>query len=343
MRLGITINYAGPATALDMAVVLEAERLGYDSVWAAEAWGSDVVSVLAWIGSRTERLKLGAGIMQIPARTPAMTAMTAVSLSELSGGRMILGLGMSGPQVVEGWHGVAYGKPIARTREYVAVVRKAIARQEPLTHNGDYYEIPYQGEDATGLGKPLKMITHPSHEIPIYLAAIGPRNVTLAAEIADGWLPIFYSPERAADVYGPLLEAGFAASGEARKAERFAVVASATCVVTDDIDAGYRAVKPNIALYVGGMGAKGSNFYNDLARRYGYEEAATEIQDRYLAGDRMAAVAAVPDALADEVALIGPPERIRDRLEAWRQAGVDTLLVQSDDIATIRAMAELAG
>jgi F420-dependent oxidoreductase-like protein len=225
----------------------------------------------------------------------------------------------------------------------VAVVRKAIARQEPLTHNGDYYEIPYQGEDATGLGKPLKMITHPSHEIPIYLAAIGPRNVTLAAEIADGWLPIFYSPERAADVYGPLLEAGFAASGEARKAERFAVVAGATCVVTDDIDAGYRAVKPNIALYVGGMGAKGSNFYNDLARRYGYEEAATEIQDRYLAGDRMAAVAAVPDALADEVALIGPPERIRDRLEAWRQAGVDTLLVQSDDIATIRAMAELAG
>jgi F420-dependent oxidoreductase-like protein len=342
MKLGITVNYAGPAASLAMDAILAADEVGFDSVWSSEAWGTDAVSMLAWIGASTKRIRLGTGIMQIPARTPAMTAMTAVGLSELSGGRLILGLGMSGPQVVEGWHGVPYGKPLARTREYVSIVREAIARREPLTHSGAHYEIPYEGEDATGLGRPLKMITHSTHEIPIFLAAIGPKNVTLAAEIADGWLPIFYSPEQAGNVYGPMLREGFERSGEAEKRDRFSITAAAACAITDDLEAGYRAVKPYIALYVGGMGARGKNFYNDLACRYGYEEAAERIQELYLSGEKLAAVAAVPDELADEVALIGSKERIAERLDAWRSSGVDTLLVQTGDAETIRTLAALA-
>jgi F420-dependent oxidoreductase-like protein len=296
---------------------------------------------LSWIAARTETIKVGAGIMQIPARTPAMTAMTAVTLNELSGGRFLLGLGLSGPQVVEGWHGVPYGKPLGKTREYVSIVRSAIARDHPLIHKGAHFEIPYRGKDATGLGKPLRLMTHPKHPVPIYLAAIGPKNVTLTAEIADGWLPIFYSPDRAGAVYGPLLSEGFAASGETEKAARFDTVASLQAIVTDDIDSARMRVKPMLALYIGGMGARGKNFYNDLACRYGYEQEAAAIQDLYLEGNKMEATMAVPDALVDELSLIGTKEMIRDRLATWDESAVTTLALMPTDIDTLRTIAEL--
>jgi len=335
MRLGLAMGYAPPGTNPTELIELaqEAERLGYDSAWAAEAWGTDVVSVLAWLGATTTTLKLGAGIMQIPARTPAMTAMTAATLDLMSGGRMLLGLGTSGPQVVEGWHGQPFGKPLGRTREYVEIVRAAI-RRDLVEHAGEHYAIPYEGDDATGLGKPLKLMLRPLRtEIPIYLAAIGPRNVALAAEIADGWLPVWVSPDHLQEVFGDALET--AKPG-------FDVAAFAVPVaLTDDVQAGRDFVKPHLALYVGGMGAKGQNFYTALVGRYGYEAEAAEIQELYLSGKKMEAIAAVPDALVDEVALVGPRERIADRLDAWRESGVTTLLVQTHDRATLRTMAEL--
>ena len=341
MKLAVNIGYWAGGAGTDLTFIEEAERLGYGSVWVAEAWGSDAATVLSWIAARTSTIKVGSAILQMPARTPAMTAMTAVTLNELSGGRFLLGLGLSGPQVVEGWHGVAYGKPLAKTREYVSIVRTAIARKERLTHDGDHYQIPYRGTDATGLGKPLKLMTHPSHPVPIYLAAIGPKNVTLTAEIADGWLPIFYSPERAGDVYGPLLEAGFSRSGEEAKQERFDTVATLQAIVTDDVESARMQVKPILALYIGGMGAKGRNFYNDLACRYGYEEAATSIQDLYLSGKKMEAIHSVPDDLVDELSLIGTKEMIRDRLEAWKESGVTTIALSPTDAGTLRTVAEL--
>jgi F420-dependent oxidoreductase-like protein len=335
MRLGFSMGYAPPGTNPTGLVELaqEAERLGYDSAWAAEAWGTDVVTVLSWLAATTSRLKLGAGIMQIPARTPAMTAMTAATLDLMSGGRLLLGLGTSGPQVAEGWHGQPFRKPLGRTREYVEIVRAALARQR-VEHRGDQYEIPYAGEDATGLGKPLKLMMHPLREsIPIYLAAIGPRNVALAAEIADGWLPIWLSPERLGDVFGDAL---------AGACEGFDIVAAGVPVaLVDDVQAGRDFVKPQLALYVGGMGARGSNFYNDLIARYGYEAEAGRIQELYLGGKKLEAIAAVPDELVDEVALVGPRERIADRLAAWRESGVTTLLVATHDRETLRTMAEL--
>lgn len=341
MKLAVNVGYWGGGTGTDLSFIEESERLGYSSVWVAEAWGSDAVTVLSWIAARTTTINVGAGILQMPARTPAMTAMTAVTLNELSGGRFLLGLGLSGPQVVEGWHGVAYGKPLGKTREYVSIVKKAIARQEPLTHSGSHYEIPYAGADATGLGKALKLMTHPTHPVPIYLAAIGPKNVTLTAEIADGWLPIFYSPERSGDIYGPLLTEGFAKSRDADKVSRFDTVASLQAIVTDDVASARNQVKPMLALYIGGMGAKGKNFYNDLACRYGYEEAATKIQDLYLSGKKMAAIHSVPDALVDELSLIGTKEMIKDRLEAWRESPVTTLALTPTDVTTLRIVAEL--
>ncbi len=342
MRLGLNIAYWGANAGLDMDLVLEAERLGYDSVWAAEAWGSDAVTVLSWIAARTERIKAGSAILQMPARTPAMTAMTAVTLNELSGGRFLLGLGLSGPQVVEGWHGVAYGKPLGKTREYVSIVRDAIARREPLEHDGDHYQIPYRGDDATGLGKPLRMITHPKHAVPIYLASIGPKNVQLTAEIADGWLPVFYSPERAGTVFGPMIAAGFAAAGDPNKAATFDIAPSVAALISDDVEAARNSVRPGLALYIGGMGSKGRNFYNDLACRYGFEQAAAEIQDHYLAGKPFAAGNAVPEALIDEVSLVGTRDMVRDRLAAWRDSGVTTLNVSTTDVTTLRTLAELA-
>ena len=341
MKLAVNVGYWGGGAGTDLTFIEEAERLGYSSVWVAEAWGSDAVTVLSWIAARTTKINVGAGILQMPARTPAMTAMTAVTLNELSGGRFLLGLGLSGPQVVEGWHGVAYGKPLGKTREYVSIVRTAVARKEPLVHHGSHYEIPYAGDDATGLGKPLKLMTHPSHPVPIYLAAIGPKNVSLTAEIADGWLPIFYSPQRSNDIYGPLLQDGFAKSGKDNKAERFDTVASLQAIVTDDVDSARNQIKPTLALYIGGMGAKGKNFYNDLACRYGYETEAAKIQDLYLSGKKMEAIHSVPDALVDELSLIGTKEMIRDRLEAWQESPVTTLALMPTDLSTLRTVAEL--
>ena len=340
MKLAVNIGYWAGGAGIDLEFIEEAERLGYDSVWVAEAWGSDAVSVLSWIAARTTRIKVGSGILQMPARTPAMTAMTAATLNELSGGRFMLGLGLSGPQVVEGWHGVPYGKPIGKTREYVAIVRRVLAR-EKLTHDGDHYQIPFSGQNATGLGKPLRLMLHPSYPVAIYLAAIGPRNVELAAEIADGWLPIFYSPGRADEVYGSLLAAGFAKSGDPNKAATFDTVASLQAIVTDDLDSARNRIRPMLALYIGGMGAKGRNFYNDLACRYGYEQAAEKIQELYLSGNKMEAIAAVPDDLVDELSLIGTKDMIADRLEAWRESAVTTLALMPTDPDTLRTVAEL--
>ena len=342
MRLGINLGYFATAIADDTSLITEAESLGYDSVWTAEAYGSDALTPLAFLAARTEKIKLGAGILQMPARTPAMTAMTAATLDVMSGGRFLLGLGVSGPQVVEGWHGRPYGKPLGVTREYVAIVRKVLARDEPVSFDGDYYQLPYVGEGSLGLGKPLKLMLRPKNpDLPIYLAAIGPKNVRLTAEIADGWLPILYSPEQAGSIYGPLLEEGFEASGEPEKSKRFDIAASVFASVTDDLDRARLQAKPMLALYIGGMGAKGKNFYNDLAGRYGYEEAAERIQDLYLDGKKMEATMAVPDDLIDEVSLVGTRERIADRLDAWRATGVTSLLVNSSDPKTLRTLAEL--
>jgi F420-dependent oxidoreductase-like protein len=325
-------------------LVEEAELLGFDSVWTAEAYGSDAITPLAYIAAKTERIKLGAGVMQMPARTPAMTAMTASSLDRMSNGRMLLGLGVSGPQVVEGWHGRPYGKPLGVTREYIEILRAMFERKEPVEYDGTYYQLPYRGDDATGLGKPLKLMNRPRNpNIPIYLAAIGPNNVTLSAEVADGWLPVFFSPERTREVYQPHLDEGFARSGDPAKSETFDIAPTVAALVTDDIEAGRLQMKPNLALYIGGMGSKGRNFYNDLACRYGYEAEAEEIQNLYLDGKKMDATMAVPDALVDEVCLVGSKEQIRDRLDAWREAGVSTLVIGASDLATLRTIAEING
>jgi F420-dependent oxidoreductase-like protein len=337
MRLALNLNYSGASVALDIDKVLEAERLGYTSVWTAEAYGSDAVTPAAWIAARTTRIDVGTGIMQIPARTPAMTAMTAMTLDALSGGRFRLGLGVSGPQVAEGWHGQAFGKPLVKTREYVDIVRAILKREKPVEFRGEYYQIPYAGAGATGLGKPLKSILHGRATLPIYLAAVGPKNVALAAEIADGWIPVFFSPRRSA-MFREWLEEGFKRGS--RPPERFDVMPMVSVVIGADAAACRAVVKPRIALYVGGMGARGRNFYNDIARRYGYDAAAKTIQDLYLAGKKAEAEAAVPDDLVDEVALCGPRERIRERLAEWKTSGVTTIMVAGDAEA-VRTMAEL--
>jgi F420-dependent oxidoreductase-like protein len=342
MKLGLNIGYYGTAIADNFSLIELVEDLGYDSVWTAEAYGSDALTPLAWIAARTNRIKVGSAVFQMPARTPAMTAMTAATLDQMSHGRFLLGLGVSGPQVVEGWHGRPFGKPLSVTREYVSIVRAMLSRSAPVRFDGDVYRLPYDGDDATGLGKPLKMMIGPTNpSLPIYLAAIGPRNVELAAEIADGWLPIFFSPERAPATYGPLLAEGFARSGEADKASRFDVAPTVSALVTDDLDSARLQMKPQLALYIGGMGAKGRNFYNDLACRYGFEEDAARIQELYLEGKKMEATMAVPDALVDEVCLIGSREMVADRLDAWRAAGVGTLILGTSDPTTIRVVAEL--
>jgi len=323
-------------------LILEAERLGFHSVWATEAYGSDAVTPLAFVAARTQRICLGTAIMQMPARTPAMTAMTAMTLDQLSGGRVLLGIGASGPQVVEGWHGVAYGKPLGRAREYVAIMRAIWQREKPLEYRGEHYQIPYAGADATGLGKPLKSILRGRADIPIYLAAIGPKNVALAAEIADGWLPVFFSPGRMS-VYRASLESGFSRAGGKKSLATFDIAPTVPIVLGDDVVVCRNAVKPNLALYIGGMGARGKNFYNDLARRYGYEAAAVKIQDLYLSGKKAEAEAAVPDALVDEVALCGPRERIRDRIAAYKEAGVTTLICRTSQPEVVPLMAELVG
>ncbi len=341
MRLGIMAGYSGAKIELPLDIIQEADRLGVDAVWTAEAYGSDAVTPLAWIGALTKRIKLGTAILQMPARTPANTAMTAITLDQLSGGRVLLGLGLSGPQVVEGWHGVAYGKPLTKTREYVYIVRQIFKRERPLEFDGHHYQIPYKGFDATGLGKPLKSILHGRADIPIYLAAIGPKNVQLCAEIADGWLPIFFSPEHYEAVYKPQIEAGLARAGNGKTLTNFDIAPTVSVMMGDNLESCWNALKPMLALYVGGMGAKGKNFYNDLAGRYGFEGAAAQIQNLYLAGDRAEAVAAVPNELVDAVALCGPKERIKERLTLWKNSPVTTLNLTVYDVDTLRAMCEL--
>jgi F420-dependent oxidoreductase-like protein len=341
MRLGIMAGYSGAQINLPIDLIQEADRLGVYAVWTAEAYGSDAVTPLAWIGALTRNIRLGTAILQIPARTPANTAMTAMTLDQLSGGRMMLGLGMSGPQVVEGWHGQPYGKPLARTREYISIVREIFRREKPLVHDGAYYQIPYQGADATGLGKPLKSIIHGRADIPIYLAAIGPKNVALAAELADGWLPLFFSPRHYDAVYKESVEAGFAAAGKGKSLANFDIAPSVAVMMDDNLESCWNAIKPQLALYVGGMGARGKNFYYDLACRYGYQDAADHIQELYLAGNKAEAVAAVPNELVDDVSLCGPKERIRERLELWKNSPVTTLNMMVYDMDTLRAMVEM--
>ncbi len=338
MRLGLQLDYSNPVEAV--ALALEADRLGFHSVWTSEAYGADAVTPMAWVAARTERILIGSGIMQMPARSPATTAATIATLDLLSGGRALLGLGTSGPQVAEGWHGQAWGKPLARTREYVEIMRTILRREAPLEHHGEHYDIPYMGPGATGLGKPLKLIVKPLRpEVPIYLAAIGPRNVALAAEIADGWLPIFFSPERFAEVHGPHLEEGFAVRGG--KPEGFDVAPLVPVVVTDDVALARDFLRPVVSLYVGGMGARGQNFYNRLACRYGFEAEAATIQDLFLDGKKAEAAAAVPDRLVDEIGLVGDRARIADRLDAWRACGATSLLLQARQPEALQLLAEL--
>jgi F420-dependent oxidoreductase-like protein len=330
------MGYWGATPTDVMPLVLEAERLGFDSVWSAEAYGSDAVTLLTWAAARTERIGVGTAIMQMPARTPAATAMTAITLDHLTGGRFRLGLGVSGPQVSEGWHGVPFGRPLERTREYVHIVRSILRRDAPLEFHGKYYEVPVQ--DGTGLGKPLKTIVHPLRtDLPIYLAAIGPRNVALTAEIADGWLPTFFAPAHAG-LFAGHVDEGLSRSGRDRKA--FDVAPFAPVVLGDDVQACRDLVKPALALYVGGMGAPGKNFYNDLVKRYGYEGEAENVQELYLDGRKGEAAGAIPDALVDDVALVGPKDRIADRLQLWKEAGVDTLIVGTYQGEALRALAE---
>src|SRR5437660_935117 len=341
MRFGLNVGYSGARMSLNMELIREADRLGFHSVWTAEAYGSDAVSPLAWIAAQTSRIHVGSGIMQMPARSPAMTAMTATTLDQLSGGRMLLGLGVSGPQVVEGWHGVAYGNPLRRTREYVEIVRAIWAREKPLEHTGPHYQIPYRGPGATGLGKPLRSILH-GRQIPIYIAATRPKSVAQAAEIADGWLAVWYSPYRTG-FYRDALESGFRRAGGGKSLASFDVAPAVTVIQGDDVQACLDFVKPMLALYIGGMGARGKNFYNELACRYGFEAAAKKVQDLYLDGKKAEATAAVPNELADEVSLVGPPARIRDRLGAWREAGVTTLICGTRQAEAMRTLVEAGG
>lgn len=329
MRLGINFGYQDWGRGLDQAVALaqEADSLGFHSGWTAEAYGTDSVTPLTWLMASTQQMNFGSAIMQMPARTPAMTAMTAATLDLMSGGRFLLGLGLSGPQVVEGWHGQPYGKPLAKTREYVEIVRRVLRREGTLEHHGPHYDIPYSGDDATGLGKPLKIIVHPRRaDIPVYLAAIGPKNVELCAEIADGWLPIFFSPQRLRDTYGASLDAGFAKAGGKGLAD-FDVAPTVTVLVGDDVAALRDAVKPMVALYVGGMGARGKNFYNDLACRYGFEGAAKEIQDLYLDGKKKEAAAIIPQDFLEAISLCGPEGYVKERIADFAAAGVTHLNV----------------
>ena len=344
MKLGVHVGYwglgMGPADQLQ--VVQEAERLGYDSIWTAEAYGSDAATVLAWLAAGTSTIKLGSAIFQMPGRSAAMTAMTAATIDQLSGGRMLLGIGSSGPQVAEGWHGQRFGRQLARTRDYVAVVRKALSRQR-LEYHGETLELPL----PDGPGKALKLtISAVQEQIPIYLAAIGPRNTALAGEIADGWIPTFFSPEHVSDLRA-LLEEGAARSG--RSLDSFDIAPTVNAYVSDDREAARNLMRPFLALYIGGMGSRDQNFYNKLVQRYGFEAAATRVQDLYLEGKREEAGAAIPDELIDMVSLCGPRDVVRDRIQAFRDAGVGTLMVSpmaftvQDRIEQLRAVAELAG
>ncbi|MER5790319.1 LLM class F420-dependent oxidoreductase [Streptomyces sp. NPDC001980] len=334
MRLGLALGYWGRGPSADhVPLAREAERLGYDSVWTAESWGSDAFTPLTWIAAQTSTIRLGTAVAQMAARSPTTTAMHALTLDHLSGGRMLLGLGLSGPQVVEGWYGRPFPKsPLTATREYVDVVRQVLRREGPVAVDGRFHPLPYRGPDATGLGKPLKPITHPLRAgLPVLLGAEGPKNVAQTVRIADGWLPLYWAPSRP-EVYGPAV---------ADLPEGFLVAPMAQVKVCDDVAAGLLPVKAMLGFYIGGMGHAARNFHADLMARMGYEEEARRIQELFLSGRREEAVLAVPDAFADEISLVGPRERIAERLELWRKGPVTDLLALAPDPHTLRVLAEL--
>lgn len=349
MRIGVHTGYwsAGPPPGIAEAVQ-EADTLGADSVWTAEAYGSDALTPLAWWGASTHRIRLGTAVMQMSARTPTAAAMAAITLDHLSGGRFIMGLGVSGPQVVEGWYGQPYPRPLARTREYVEIVRQVLDREHPVTYDGASYTLPLTAEAAggrpvTGLGKALRSTVHPLRtDLPIHLAAEGPKNIALAAEIADGWLPLFYAPRLDAD-FRAHLDEGFALRAPERSpAADFEVSATVPVVVDDDVEKAADTVRPFLALYIGGMGAKGANFHRNAIDRLGYSDACDEIEEHYRAGRRAEAAAAVPTALVEDIALVGPAAKIRDELGAWEKTAVTTIIVQGDAHA-LRAVAGATG
>ena len=344
MKLSTNAVSFGPKVKINMDLLKHAESLGYDSAWTAEAWGNDAVTTATWVAAQTTKLKVGTAIMQMPARSPAMTAMTATTLNQLSEGRFMLGLGPSGPQVIEGWHGVPYGKPLARTKEYIEIIRKIWAREEPLTFQGEHYSIPCTGEGTTNLGKPLKSILHGDPSIPIYTASISPNGLACAAEVADGVIPMMYDPERYSELLQPSFEKGFAKAVGEKSLANFDVMVGVTVIVSDDVEKAMMPVKANIAQYVGGMGARDKNFYNDYAKRMGFVEAAEEIQNLFLSGKKAEAIAAVPNELVDAVHLVGPEGKIRERLQAWKEAGkrgeVGTMMIGSMQPEALTLVAE---
>jgi F420-dependent oxidoreductase-like protein len=341
MKLGVMLGYWGshPDPAMQ-DLVLDAERLGYDSVWTAEAYGSDALTPLAWYGARTTRIRLGSAVMQMAARAPAATAMAALTLDHLSGGRFVLGLGVSGPQVVEGWYGQPFAQPLARTREYVGIVRRILAREDPVRNEGPHYPLPYPG--GTGLGKPLRSTVHPlRRDLPIFLGAEGPKNIALTAEIADGWLAAFYSPWDDAEQRAALAE-GFARPGARRDPADFEIAAMVSVVVDDDIERACDRLRPGLALYIGGMGARSTNFHFNVIARLGFEEACVEVQRLYLDGRRKDAAAAVPTALVERLNLVGPPSKIREEIAQWERSPVTTLLVRADP-QSVKLVPDLMG
>ena len=346
MRLGLLMRYAGLAGGPPMEHILEAERLGYHSVWCGEAYGNDAVSPIAWVLARTTKIKAGTGIMQMSARTPACAAATAATLQSMSGDRFLMGIGPSGPQVIEGWHGQAYGKPLQRTREYIDIVRKVFSREAPLEHKGEHYQIPYAGPDATGLGKPLKSTMHPDPKgLKIYTASFSPAGLRVAGELADGVQPIYMSPERTGLVVDHVQE-GINVAGGAKTLADIDIAPFVRVAMGADLQACRDALKPEMALYIGGMGARTKNFYNDYVKRLGYEDAAAKIQDAFLSGRKGDAAAAVPDKLVDETGLVGPPERIKDRVQAWKDGAkgnrIGTMLLGGPSIEALRVIAEAA-
>lgn len=343
MKLGLLLGYSGASMDVGMDKVLEAERLGFDSIWTSEAWGSDAITPAAWVLAQTTKVKVGTAICQMQSRTPALAAMTAMTLNAMSGGRFILGIGPSGPQVIEGWHGVPYGKPLKRTKEYIEIIRKILERKGALEYEGEHYQIPYTGPGSTGLGKPLRSILHGDPAMKIYSASFSPKGVENAAEVADGIFPIFMSPEKF-HLFGEPLEKGFAKT-PGKSLQNFDILPFVECEMGDDLDACRKPIKEHMGFYIGGMGSREKNFYNDYCKMLGYEDAAVEIQDKFLGRDRAGAAAAVPDALVDEVALVGPKERIRERLADWKAAAkerkVDSMLLRgTTKIDAMRVVAE---
>ena len=341
MKLGLNIGYAARKLSLPLELIAEAERIGFDSVWTSEAYGSDAVTTSAWILAHTKRIRVGTAILQMPARTPTMTAMTAISLDHLSGGRFIVGLGPSGPQVVEGWYGASYAKPLTRLREYIEIMQKVAAREAPVTYEGYHYNLPYKGADSTGLGKALKPILHAERRIPIYTASLQHKSVALSAELTDGFFPFWLDPEKA-DYFEPWIAEGLAKANKPRSA--FDTAPFVGVVMGDDLQACRNMLKPMFALYIGGMGARNKNFYNEYATRNGYGDAARKVQDLYLDGKKEEAAAQVPDALVDAVALVGPKDRIKDRLQAWIAASkagkVGTMVLGTGQPEAMQLIAE---